>query len=83
LKSKDRSLFLRWIVSCYESLPPFIDKKDIGDSKLQGTGKSTNDLLNDFSAALASFINCGLKEVTSETEHGSFTTVPIVDEGNW
>ena len=70
-------------MSCYESLPPWIDKKDIGDCKLEDTDKSTDDLLNAFSAALASFINCGLKEVTSETEHGSFTTVPIVDEGNW
>ena len=34
-KSKERSQYLKWIVSLYESLPPYIDKTDINDSQLQ------------------------------------------------
>ena len=81
-KSKERSQYLKWIVSLYESLPPYIDKTDIGDSQLQDGDKTTIDLLDDFSTALASFINCGLNLVTTnEQEHGCYTTVPPVKEG--
>jgi hypothetical protein len=81
-KSKERSQYLKWIVSLYESLPPYINKTDIGDSQLQDGEKTTADLLDDFSTALASFINCGLNLVTTnEQEHGCYTTVPPVKEG--
>ena len=83
IKVKERIQFLRWIVSCYESLPSYINKSDIGDSHLQSSGdKSTSDLLNDFSELLASFINCGLTLVTTnEPEYGKYTLVPPVKEG--
>ena len=42
----------------------------------------SQDLLNDFSALLASFINCGLTIVTTnELEYGEYTTVPPLKEG--
>ena len=34
-KSKERSQYMKWIVSLYESLPPYVDKTDINDSQLQ------------------------------------------------
>ena len=34
-KSKERSQYLKWIVSLYESLAPYVDKTDINDSQLQ------------------------------------------------
>ena len=82
IKVKERIQFLRWIVSCYESLPPYINKSDIGDSHLQSRDRSTSDLLDDFSELLASFINCGLTLVTTnEPEYGKYTLVPPVKEG--
>jgi len=66
----------------YESLPPYVDKTDINDSQLQTKDKTPQDLLNDFSALLASFINCGLTIVTTnELEYGEYTTVPPLKEG--
>ena len=79
-KSKERSQYLKWIVSLYESLPPYVDKTDINDSQLQAKDKTPQDLLNDFSALLASFINCGLV-TTNELEYGEYTTVPPLKEG--
>ena len=81
-KSKERSQYLKWIVSLYESLPPYVDKTDINDSQLQTEDKTPQDLLNDLSALLASFINCGLTIVTTnELEYGEYTTVPPLKEG--
>ena len=81
-KDVERCQFLKWIVSCYESLPPFIDKSDIGESQLQSEDRSTPDLLDHFSGLLATSINCGLTLVTmNEPEYGKFTTVPPVKEG--
>ena len=75
-KSKERSQYLKWIVS------PYVDKTDINDSQLQTEDKTPQDLLNDFSALLASFINCGLNIVTTnELEYGEYTTVPPLKEG--
>ena len=82
IKDVERCQFLKWIVSCYESLPPYIDKSDIGDSQLQSVDRSTPDLLDHFSELLATFKNCGLTLVTTnEPEYGKFTTVPPVKEG--
>ena len=70
------------IVSLYESLPPYVDKTDINDSQLQIEDKTPQDLLNDVSALLASFINCGLTIVTTnELEYREYTTVPPLKEG--
>ena len=81
-KSKERTQYLKWIVSVYESLPPYIDKTDIEDSQLQNGDKTTLDLLDDFSTVLASFLNCGLTIVTTnEPQHGNYTTVPPLKEG--
>ena len=49
---------------------------------LQTEDKTPQDLLNDFSALLASFLNCGLTIVTTnELEYGKYTTVPPLKEG--
>jgi hypothetical protein len=60
IKDVGRCQFLKWIVSCYASLPQYIDKSDIGDSQLQSGDISTPDLWDHFSELLATFINCGL-----------------------
>jgi hypothetical protein len=82
IKVEERTQFLKWIVSCYESLPLYINKSDISDSHLQSRDRSTSDLLDDFSKLLASFINCGLTLVTTnEPEYGKYTLVPPLKEG--
>ena len=65
-KSKERSQYLKRIVSLYESLPPYVDETDINDSQLQTEDKTPQDL----------FINCGLTIVTTK-----YTTVPPLKEG--
>ena len=48
---------------------------------MQTEDKTPQDLLNDFSELLASFINCGLIIVTTnELEYGEYTTVPPLKE---
>jgi hypothetical protein len=69
--SKKRSQYLKLIVSLYESLPPHVDKTDINDSQLQAKDKTPQDLLNDFSELLASFI-----VAKNELEYGVNSTVP-------
>jgi hypothetical protein len=82
IKVEERTQFLKWIVSCYESLPSYINKSDIGDNHLQSRDKSTSDLLDEFSKLLASFINCGLTLLTTnEPEYGKYTLVPPLKEG--
>ena len=44
IKDVERCQFLKWIVSCYESLPPYIDKSDIGDCQLQSVDRSFGPL---------------------------------------
>jgi len=76
-KSKERSQYMKWIVSLYESLPPYVDKTDINDSQLQTDTSYTSRTFERLFSALASYINCGLTIVkTNELEYGEYTTLP-------
>jgi hypothetical protein len=80
-KTKERSQFLKWIVETFEGLPMYVNKKDISLSNLVLGEKSSEDLLGEFAADLALFINCGVESIKTESEHGNFSTVPPLKTG--
>ena len=54
-KSKERSQYLKCIVSLYESLPPYVDKTDINESQLQTEDKKTARSFERFFSAFGFF----------------------------
>jgi hypothetical protein len=81
-KNSERCQFLKWIVSCFESLPPYINKEDIEVSNLQSIDKTLDEVFDKFCNELARFINFDQDHISSTSEHGTFSMRPLSKEGD-